>query len=142
MALPPGRGQGALAGDKGTSRISPGSLPSPWQALLSCRCSGRLGALSMPLFLKSSVVWMGMAALVHRLWVSGGVRNYPMPMSWPDLDGVVRCWPQSWCTFTSTKGTISPHPPPKHNLRSGCLRSWAGERYQAAWERDIKAKIK
>lgn len=53
-------------------------------------------------------------------------------MSWPDPAGVVRRWLQSWCRFTRSKGTISPPPPPKPNMGSGCLQSWAGERYQTS----------
>lgn len=46
------------------------------------------------------------------------------------------------CKFTSSKGTIPLHPPPKHNMGSGCFWSWVLESYRAAGEKDIKAKIK
>ena len=83
-----------------------------------------------------------MAALVYRLWGLRGVKNCYVPMSWPDPASVVRRWLQSWCRFISSKGTISPHQPPKPNMGSGCLQSWAGERYKAGWEKEIEAKMK
>lgn len=76
------------------------------------RCLWGLRTLPIPLLSKSRVEGVGIAALVHRPWVSRDIRICPEPMSWPDPAGRARCRSPSWCRFTSSiKVQCLPLPP-------------------------------
>lgn len=125
-------------------------LPSLYTSCSADRCLWGVPTLPMPLLSKSPVEGVGMAAVVYRLWVSRDVKICPEPRYWPDPAGGVRCQPPSWYRFTSSvKVQCLPllpfiTPPPQKSTRWGQAASGVGwvQRYQAAWEGHVKAKIK
>lgn len=98
---------------------------------------------------KSWVVVVGAVALVHKPGLAG-CQELPRPGWW------ARRWPQSWCRFTNSKGTMPwspwgaggnyPHscsPSPKHKAGSGCHQSWVrGDTSGSLGRGIVKAKIK
>lgn len=151
LALPPGRGPKGLAGDKGISRISPGSLPSPSTPCSAAGASGSWWA-SCPCLPQVLSRGVGMVAPVHRLWVSRGVRSCPEPTSWPDPTGGGSVGPCPGAGLQDLEvqcpglpgGRWELHPLPllsipKSSRWGQCAsRTGWGESCQAAWEGECK----